>query len=38
MNKQIKKDLFRYIGIDCNKLCIQLRYLLFTSGFQYVFL
>lgn len=38
MNKQIKKDLFRYIGVDCNKLCMQLRYLLFTPGFQYIYI
>lgn len=38
MNVRIKKDLFRYIGSDCHKLHMQLRYLFFTPGFQYTYL
>lgn len=37
MNKEIKKDLYRYIGEDCNKIICQLRYFLFTPGFQYIY-
>lgn len=37
MNKEIKKDLYRYIGEDCNKIIYQLRYFLFTPGFQYIY-
>lgn len=38
MNKAIKKDLFRYIGHDCHKLLWQIKYLLFTIGFRYIYL
>lgn len=37
MNKQIKEDLYRYIGSDCEKLFWQWRYFLFTPGFRYVY-
>lgn len=37
MNKEIKKDLYRYIGEDCNKIIYQLRYFLFIPGFQYIY-
>lgn len=35
MKKYIIDDLYRYVGNDCNKLKIQLRYLLFTPGFRW---
>lgn len=38
MNRQIKKDLFRYIGPDCHKWKMQMRYLFFTPGFTYTYL
>lgn len=38
MNSLIKKDLFRYIGDDCNKIVMQLRYIFFTPSFRYVYL
>ena len=38
MNEIIKKDLYRYVGSDCDKLKIQLRYLLFTPAFRYIYL
>lgn len=38
MNSQIKKDLYRYIGSDCNNLFKQVRYILFTPGFQYIYI
>lgn len=38
MDVLIKKDLFRYIGSDCHKRCMQFRYLFFTPGFQYTYL
>lgn len=38
MNKLIKDDLYRYIGTDCNRLLSQLRYVIFTPGFRYVYL
>lgn len=37
MNKLIKEDLYRYIGADCSKLHLQLRYFLFTPGFRYIY-
>lgn len=37
MNKQIKEDLYRYIGSDCEKIFWQWRYFLFTPGFRYVY-
>lgn len=37
MNKQIKKDLYRYVGIDCHNFLIQLRYFFFTPGFRYTY-
>ena len=37
MNDQIKKDLFRYVGNDCHRLFIQLRYIFFTPGFRYTY-
>ncbi len=37
MNKQIKEDLYRYIGKDCNRIICQIRYVLFTPGFQYIY-
>lgn len=37
MNKQIKEDLYRYIGKDCNRFILQLRYVLFTPGFRYIY-
>lgn len=37
MHKTIKQDLYRYIGNDCNKFLSQLRYILFTPGFQYIY-
>lgn len=37
MNSSIKRDLYRYIGNDCNRLLLQVRYILFTPGFQYIF-
>lgn len=38
INKISKLDLYRYIGSDSNKILMQLRYLLFTPGFQYSWL
>lgn len=37
MNRQIKEDLYRYIGKDCNRIICQIRYVLFTPGFQYIY-
>lgn len=37
MNTQIKKDLFRYVGEDCHRWLIQLRYIMFTPGFRYTY-
>lgn len=37
MRKDLKEDLFRYIGSDCNKWLLQIRYILFTPGFQYIY-
>ena len=38
MKEYNKKDLFRYEGMGCHSLKIQLRYVLFTPGFQYSYL
>ena len=38
MNNQIKKDLFRYVGRDAERIIMQLRYVLFVPGFQYTYL
>ena len=37
MNGLIKRDLYRYIGNDSNRFLYQLRYVLFTPGFQYIY-
>lgn len=37
MNNYIKRDLYRYIGDECDKFLLQVRYVLFTPGFQYVY-
>ena len=37
MNDQIKQDLFRYVGNDCHRLLMQLRYIIFTPGFRYIY-
>lgn len=37
MNKLIKQDLYRYIGKDCNRFIKQIRYVLFSPGFQYIY-
>lgn len=37
MNNLIKLDLYRYIGNNCNKFLFQVRYILFTPGFQYIY-
>ena len=37
MRKDIKEDLYRYIGSDCNRLIMQLRYFFFTPGFRYIY-
>ena len=37
MNRQIKDDLFRYIGPACNNIFMQWRYFLFTPGFRYIY-
>ena len=38
MNKIIMDDLYRYIGNKSNSLLQQLRYILFTPGFQYIYI
>lgn len=38
MNTIIKQDLYRYIGNDCNNFLKQIRYILYTPGFQYIYL
>ena len=38
MNTIIKQDLYRYIGDDCNNILKQIRYILFTPGFQYIYI
>lgn len=37
MNKILKNDLYRYIGNQCESIFFQLRYILFTPGFQYIY-
>ena len=37
MDKRIKADLYRYIGKDTERLLMQLRYMLFVPGFQYIY-
>lgn len=37
MKHIIKQDLYRYIGNDCNSFIKQLRYILFTPGFRYIY-
>lgn len=37
MNTLIKKDLYRYIGKDCERSLMQWRYILFTPGFQFTY-
>lgn len=37
MNNIIKKDLYRYIGVDCERFFSQLRYLLLTPPFTFIF-
>lgn len=37
MNRTLQEDLFRYVGTDCSKLRVQLRYVLFTPGFRYIY-
>ena len=37
MNQIIKYDLYRYIGKDCYSIIKQIRYILFTPGFQYIY-
>lgn len=37
MRKEIKEDLYRYVGKDSEKLFIQIRYFLFTPGFRYIY-
>lgn len=38
MDKRIKDDLYRYIGKDCKRFIMRLRYFLFVPGFQYIYL
>ena len=37
MRKEIKEDLYRYVGKESEKLFVQLRYFLFTPGFRYIY-
>lgn len=37
MRQIIKDDLYRYIGDECNNITSQIRYILFTPGFQYIY-
>ncbi len=37
MDKQIQKDLYRYIGNDSKYILKQLRYFIFTPGFRYIY-
>lgn len=37
MNKIIKEDLYRYIGNRCNNVWMQIRYIIFTPGFRYIY-
>lgn len=38
MKHYLKDDLYRYIGKDANRVLMQIRYILFTPGFQYIYL
>lgn len=35
MREYCKKDLYRYIGLECHSIIKQLRYVFFVPGFQY---
>lgn len=37
MRKEIKKDLYRYVGSSSERFGCQLRYVLFTPAFQYIY-
>ena len=37
MNKLIKQDLYRLIGKDSNRFIKQIRYVLFSPGFRYIY-
>lgn len=37
MNQIIKTDLYRYIGEGCSSILKQIRYIIFTPGFQYIY-
>ena len=37
MNDLIKRDLYRYVGEECNSLWVELRYSVFTPGFRYIY-
>lgn len=37
MNDLIKRDLYRYVGEECNSLWVELRYFVFTPGFRYIY-
>ena len=37
MNNIIRKDLYRYIGTNCNSTFWLVRYVLFTAGFRYIY-
>ncbi len=37
MDKQIQKDLYRYIGDECDSLLNLFRYFFFTPGFRYIY-
>lgn len=38
MRKIFLYDLYRYVGPECKKLTVRLRYILFTPGIQYTYL
>ena len=38
MHSKIKNDLYRYIGNDSRRVLMQIRYILFVPGFQYIYL
>lgn len=37
MRREIKDDLYRYVGKNCENFLIQLRYIIFTPGFRYIY-
>lgn len=37
MRKEIKEDLYRYVGNECENFFTQLRYVIFTPGFRYIY-